>query len=223
VRALSEWVSKERLGPELPRPREHLTASVTEALAFQREVGGPVVAKASGVAHKSDQGLVRGSLDADTLRACWEALAAAGDGHVLVAEQRATDLELLVGGLRDSQFGPLVSVGMGGVRAEVDPDVAFLLAPVEPGELERALRSLRASPLLFGFRGRPPVDLDALGRVVDAVARLLTDDPSVIEIDCNPVSIDDGQPYVLDALVVVTDDSDATADPTTDRTRSTTP
>ena len=165
-----------------------------------------MVAKASGVAHKSERGLVRTGLDEVGLRECWADLAAAGDGSVLVAEQRTGELELLVGGVRDPQFGPLVTVGIGGVTAEVDPDLAVLLAPLEVGELERAVRGLRAAPLLFGFRGRAPVDLDALARIADAVARLLVSDPRVLEVDCNPVVIDHGTPWVLDALVVLADD-----------------
>lgn len=209
--ALSEWESKERLGTALPRPRERLTATVEEAVDHQHRVGSLVVAKASGVAHKSEQGLVRRGLDDAALCKCWAELAAAGDGTVLVAEQRTGELELLVGGVRDPQFGPLVTVGLGGVTAEVDPDLAFLLAPVEPGELERAIRRLRAAPLFFGFRGRPLVDLDALAQVVDAVGRLLVTDPRVVEIDCNPVLVDDGQPWVLDALVILADDDERPA------------
>lgn len=208
--ALSEWESKARLGAALPRPRERLSATVEEAVEHQRRVGAPVVAKASGVAHKSERGLVRAGLDAAGLEECWAELAAAGDGTVLVAEQRAGELELLVGGVRDPQFGPLVTVGLGGVAAEVDPDLAFVLAPLEPGELERAIRRLRAAPLFFGFRGRAPVDLEALAQIVDAVGGLLLTDPRVLEIDCNPVLVDGGRPWVLDALVVLADD-DGTA------------
>jgi len=208
VIALTEWESKERIGAALPRPQERLTTTVEEAVDHQRHVGGPVVAKASGVAHKSEQGLVRRGLDAAGLQECWADLAAAGDGSVLIAEQRTGELELLVGGIRDPQFGPLVTVGLGGVTAEVDPDLVFLLAPLEPGELERAIRRLRAAPLFFGFRGRTPVDLDALADVVDGVGQLLLADPTVLEIDCNPVLVDDGRLWVLDALVILADDGD---------------
>ena len=200
--ALSEWESKELLGPGLPRPRERRTTGVEDAAAFAVEVAGPVVAKASGVAHKTEGGLVRLDLDADALGSCWAELADAGDGTVLVAEQVRGELELIVGGLRDPQFGPLVSVGLGGVATEVFADVAFVLAPPEPGELDRALDRLRAAPLLDGHRGQRAVDRAALHAVVDAVAGLLHRDPSVVEIDCNPVLVVDGRPIVVDALVV---------------------
>jgi hypothetical protein len=201
MKALSEWASKAALG-DIPRPVERLTRSAADAVAFARQLGRPVVAKASDMAHKTDFGAVRLGLDPDGLAQAWPELAALGDGTVLVAEQVDADLELIVGGLRDPQFGPVVSVGLGGVAAEVLNDVVFLLAPVAPGELERALGELRGAALLNGHRGRVPLDRAGLSKIVDAVARLLVDDESVVEIDCNPVLVSRGRPLVADALVV---------------------
>lgn len=198
--ALSEWESKLALG-DVPRPAEALTETAEEAVEFAARFPR-VVAKASGVAHKTERGGVRTGLDATGVGAAWRELAAAGDGRVLVAEQVDAELELIVGGLRDPQFGPVISVGLGGVAAEVLRDAAFVLAPPEPGELERALRGLRSAPLLDGWRGAPPVDRAALARIVEAVARLLVEDESVLEVDCNPVLVRRGQPLVADALVV---------------------
>lgn len=202
ITALTEWESKELLGPQLPVPRESRTTTVDEAVRLAAEWGCPVVAKASGVAHKSDAGLVRLGLDADALPTAWAELAAGGDGTVLIAEQVSGELELIVGGRRDDTFGALVTVGLGGVAAEVLDDVAVLLSPPLPGELDAALDGLRGARLLAGYRGSPPVDRASLGRVVAAVADLLDRDPNVLEIDCNPVLVRDGQPVVLDALVV---------------------
>jgi acetate---CoA ligase (ADP-forming) subunit beta len=202
VVALSEWESKLLLGPELPTPHEKRTTSAEEARVFAEEIGAPVVAKSSGVAHKSDDGLVRLGLRPDDVAACWNELAASGDGTVLIAEQIRGDVELIVGGSRDPSFGPLITVGLGGVAAEVFADVAVLLSPPESGELDQALARLRGSPLLDGYRGAPPVDRDALARIVDLVAAVLDRDPDVVEIDLNPVLVCDGSPAVLDALVV---------------------
>jgi hypothetical protein len=195
---LTEWQSKALLG-DVPRPREALTRSRQEAVAFARSLRVPVVAKASGLAHKTERGGVR--LDAD-VAAVWDELAALGDGSVLVAEQVRGDLELIAGGLRDRQFGAIVSIGLGGVAAEVLRDVAFLLAPTVPGELDRAIARLRCAPLLDGHRGRPPVDRAALQRILDAIAGLLVSDPTVVEVDVNPILVRDGCPLVADALVV---------------------
>jgi hypothetical protein len=202
MRALNEWQSKAALGPGLPRPRETLTRSPGEAAAFALDLGRPVVAKASGPSHKTEAGLVRRGLDDKTVAACWEELARAGDGTVLVAEEVDADLELIAGGIRDPQFGPLVSIGLGGVAAEVLRDTAFILAPPEPGELEQAIAALKCAPLLNGFRGKPAVDQAALLSIVEAIANLLLEDESVVEAECNPVLVSAGRPLVADALVV---------------------
>ena len=208
MKTLSEWESKRRLA-DLPYPREALTGSREEAERFVSALGKPVVAKASGVAHKTEGGLVRFGVTASTVGPIWDQLAAAGDGKVLLAEQVAAELELIVGGYRDPSFGPLVIIGIGGIAAEIFGDVVALLAPPEPGEVANAVAQLSGRKLLQGIRGGPPVDIDALARVVDTVARLLVEDPSVAEVDCNPVMVCQGAPMVVDALVVLADHASA--------------
>jgi len=204
MKALSEWESKRRL-EGLPYPKEALTASSDEAVKFVTALGRPVVAKASGVAHKTEGGLVRFGVTAQTVGPIWEELAAAGDGKVLLAEQLSAELELIVGGYRDPSFGPLVTIGVGGIAAEIFGDVVALLAPPEAGEVAAAVKQLSGRKLLQGIRGGPPVDLDALATIVDRVAGLLVKDPTVAEIDCNPVMVCKGVPRVVDALVVLAD------------------
>jgi acetate---CoA ligase (ADP-forming) subunit beta len=199
--ALSEWDSKALLGPALPRPNEIRATSREAAVDFAIGLDR-VVAKASGVAHKTEGGLVRLDLDHTGVAACWQELADAGDGTVVVAEQLRADFELIAGGVRDPQFGPLVSLGFGGILAEVLEDVAFVLAPPEPGELEQAISRLRGARLFSGFRGRPGPDRAALTAIVDAISDLLLSDERVVEIDCNPILVCDGRPFVADALVV---------------------
>ncbi len=205
MKTLSEWESKRRLGDGLPLPKEMLAASRGQAREFAAMVGGAVVAKASGVAHKTEGGLVRFGLGVQDIEAAWDALAAAGDGTVLLAEQISADLELIVGGYRDPGFGPLVTIGIGGIAAEIFGDVVAILAPPEKGEVAAAVQRLAGRRLLEGIRGKPPVDLEALEQVVGVVSRLLVADATVAEIDCNPVMVRGGQPVVADALVVLCD------------------
>lgn len=208
MKTLSEWESKQRLAG-LPYPREALTTSREDAEKFIAALGKPVVAKASGVAHKTEGGLVRFGVTTETVGPIWDQLAAAGDGKVLLAEQLSAELELIVGGYRDPSFGPLVTIGIGGIAAEIFGDVVALLAPPEPGEVAAAVKQLSGRKLLQGIRGGPPVDIDALARVVGTVADLLVKDPTVAEVDCNPVMICRGEPRVVDALVVLADGAGA--------------
>lgn len=208
MKTLTEWQSKRRLDG-LPYPKERLSTSRAQAREFVAALARPVVAKASGVAHKTEGGLVRFGVDERSIEAVWAELAAAGDGPVLLAEHLTAELELIVGGYRDPGFGPLVTVGIGGIAAEVFGDVVALLAPPEAGELAAALQQLSGRKLLQGIRGGPPVDIEALARILNVVADLLIKDPSVAEIDCNPVMVCRGRPTVVDALVVLSDDAAA--------------
>jgi acyl-CoA synthetase (NDP forming) len=176
--------------------------------------GGPVALKLDAVdlAHKTEAGGVRLDLVGEaTIRAASGELRRAASRAgislrgLLVEPMAAPGVELIVGGRRDAVFGPAVLVGLGGVLAEVLDDVAVLLAPVTLDEVRSRLMTLRAAPILRGVRGRPGVDVDALARVVVAVGDLLVADPSIVEIDCNPVIAGTDGALAVDALVVVSD------------------
>ena len=186
---------------------ERRTASLTEAADAVAELRAPLVAKASGIAHKSERGLVHLGLSPKEVLDAWQELADAGDGTVLVAEFIQGELELVVGGLRDPHFGPAIPIGLGGVAAEVFNDTVTVLAPPEPGEVESAVRALRGAPLLHGNRGTEPVDLHALETIIQHLSDALSDHDDIVEIDCNPVIITNGSPTVVDVLIVVRDRS----------------
>jgi hypothetical protein len=99
-------------------------------------------------------------------------------------------LDLLVSAHGDEVFGPVLTIGAGGVAAEVDRDVAHLAIPFDDGELLRALRGLRLWPHLAGFRGKPPCDLRVLARAARAIAEAYVSEASVIaEIEVNPLRV----------------------------------
>ena len=199
---LSEWESKQRL-QDLPLVPERRTASLTEAADAVAELRTPLVAKASGIAHKSERGLVRLNLSPEEVLNAWTELADAGDGTVLVAEFIQGELELVVGGLRDPHFGPAVTIGLGGVAAEVFRDTVTILAPPEPGEVESAVAALRGAPLLHGYRSTAPIDLHALQAIIRTVADALIKHNDILEIDCNPVVVRNGKPTAVDVLLIV--------------------
>lgn len=203
MKTLNEWESKRRLGDDLPCPREILAASREEAEQFAASIDGPIVAKASGVAHKTEGGLVRLGLGKPEIGSSFDELASAGDGTVLLAEQLNAELELIVGAYRDPSFGPLVTVGIGGIAAEIFKDLVAILAPPEEGEVAEALEQLQGRELLKGIRGGEPLDVKELSRIIGCVASLMASDENVSEIDCNPVMVCGGRPLVADALVVL--------------------
>ncbi len=108
-------------------------------------------------------------------------------GVLVQAMARPGAHELLLGTVRDAQFGPLVVVGFGGIYVEVLKDTATRLAPVSIAEAREMLGELRMAPALRGARGRPPVDLDALADAMHRFSRLAAETPGLVELEINPL------------------------------------
>ena len=180
------------------------------------DLGFPVVVKVASpdVTHKSEwaggAGVAVGLDSAEDVRdAADRILSAAGeagiDADVLVERALDTDAgtEVIVGGLRDPSFGPVVLTGLGGVFTELFEDTSHRLAPVDRAEARSAIEELRAARLLEGFRGGPRADVDALADVVVAVGDLVCEHDAVAEVDVNPVLAGADGAVALDALVVL--------------------
>jgi acyl-CoA synthetase (NDP forming) len=182
-----------------------------EALAAAAELGYPVVLKALGRLHKSeDGGVVLGLHDEAELAAALDDLArrlAPESFSVETAEDVAAGFELLVGARRDARFGPLVLVAAGGIQAEVLRDTAVALAPVDEAGAEALIRSLAAAPPLTGARGRQPLDVAAAARAVASLSRFGAAHPEIAEVEVNPLLVRRvGEGAVgLDARVVLAD------------------
>ena len=206
--SLDEHASKQILGAVgVPVVEERLVASSDEATAVAARLGFPVVMKGliPGIVHKTELGLVRLGIAAEGEAAAqFDALTEAmkGTGSVLVQRQVRAELELIVGLIRDPQFGPCVMLGLGGVMAEVFRDSVFAVAPLSHVDALRLIGRLDAQQLLDGFRGTLPVDRDALARLLVRVGQLGCACASIQEIDINPVMVSNGQPVAVDASVI---------------------
>lgn len=172
----------------IPVCRQRLVHSLAEAEAAAELLGYPVAVKVAGVVHKSDIGGVRlGIGGAEQLRSAYQRMAGVASDGLLLQPMVAGDAEIIVGGMQDPVFGPVVMVGAGGVFADLVADRRFLLAPVGVGQTAAAIGQLRLARVLDGYRGRPPVSRQALAELVSRVAALVDDLPEVAEIDLNPV------------------------------------
>lgn len=208
---LSEWASKQLLGGiGVPLAPERLAADAEEAVCAAGAIGFPVVIKLNGerIAHKSERRLVRlGLADSSAVAAAASellALTSADDGEVdlLVAPMVPGLRELIVGALRDRQFGPTVMLGVGGVLAEAMADVVFRPAPLDLVTADEMIDELRTGALLGAFRGEEAVDRAGLAGVLVALGRLLEDRDDVASVDVNPLIVrPDGKPVAVDALV----------------------
>jgi acyl-CoA synthetase (NDP forming) len=190
----------------LPVPAGCRASGTDEAVAAARSLGFPVALKALGIAHKSEHGAVRLNLhDAAAVRAAAEALAGSGSGLYVERMVSGSIAELIVGITRDPIFGPVMTIGSGGVLVELLKDSATLLLPATRGEIEAALKSLKLFPLLDGYRGRPKADVDA---AIDAIAGLaafaVSQAGAIEELDINPLIVCEKGAFIADALLVGT-------------------
>ncbi len=188
-------------------PAEGTAASVEDALSVAGQIGYPVVVKTAraGLLHKTEAGgVILNVRDGSALREACRALAERfGPAPVLVQQQVAPGLELLVGGRRDPLFGPTVVFGLGGVFAELLREVSVRLAPLGPDEATAVLREGRAAAALRGFRGTPPCDDGTLAVVLVGVGDLLVDQPAISEVDVNPLIARGDLAVAVDALIIV--------------------
>lgn len=186
-----------------------LSRDPDEAVQVAAELGYPLVMKgvSPAVLHKSDLGLVLVDIrDEDALREGFALLQERGGENleaVLVERMVTGDREFVVGMSRDEQFGPVVMFGLGGVLTEALNDVAFGVAPLSEREAEDLLGSFHSHRLLGGFRGSPPVDRDALVRMIRAAGQMALDHPEIRELDVNPVLVDGDAPIAADALITL--------------------
>jgi acyl-CoA synthetase (NDP forming) len=211
-----EWLGKKVLAAAGIRvPAGDLAKSADEAVSVAKRVGYPVAMKAQSAAltHKTEAGgVILNLADEKAVREAWTRLNASVakaapdvklDG-ALIEVMSPKGVELMVGAKRDPAWGPVVLVGLGGIWVEALGDVRILPADATREMIVEALQKLRTAKLLNGFRGTPPVDLDAVAATVQAVGRLMLTVPEIVEVDVNPlVAHAKGQGVTaLDALIV---------------------
>lgn len=188
--------------------RGRLVNSADEAVSAAESLGFPVVVKlaARSVVHKSDAGGVKlGLQDTSAVRtACKEIAdglkAAEPSPAYLVQEQIAPGTELIVGVTRDEQFGAVITVGFGGIFAELVKDVSVAPAPVTPIRALEMLRGLRMWPLLSGTRGSAAKDVEAAAAAIARLSWLGADlDERLVEFEINPLIVLESGAVAVDA------------------------
>lgn len=201
----------------LPFGPGKLATNLDEAVAAASTLGYPVALKiqAADIPHKSDVGGVHLNVaDEPSLIKSWERLTAdvaaacpgVGTDGVFVEPMNKGGVELILGLRHDPDWGPVLLIGLGGVMAELLKDVAIVPANASPEKMEQAIRSLKGAPLLEGYRGSEPCDIDALVSAMGALGRVIATHPEISELDINPfMARAAGQGAVgLDALILVT-------------------
>jgi len=199
----------------IPVPQGALARDLAEAKEIAARIGYPVVLKAQAreLAHKSDIGGVILAIADDTaLAAAWQRLTAsvrrsrpdlALEG-ILVESEAAPGIEMLVGARRDPDWGPVLIIGLGGIWVETLHDVRLLPPGLDVARIVAEIGRLRGANLLTGGRGAAPADIEALAAVVARVGALVRIEPTIAEIELNPLVVyPKGRGVMaLDALLV---------------------
>ena len=192
---------------KIPRAPGMLVQNLDDAQRAARDLGFPVAAKivATGLAHKSEIGGVFLNISShDELTRDYgqlEQLSIEGKQGVLIQKMVTGDYELFAGAKHDDVFGPIIVFGLGGIYVEIIKDSVIRLAPFTDAEAKQMIQSAKFYPILAGARGKPPIDVDAVARILSRLSVLATEQPDAKSIDLNPIMVTSDGAIVADAKV----------------------
>ena len=213
---IPEFAAKKILADAgIPVPRAALAKDLNDAQRAAAQIGYPVVLKAQSAAlsHKSDVGgVVLGIADDASLANAWRKLHAdiakarpdlQLDG-ILIEAMARPGVELILGARNDPDWGPSLTVGLGGVWTEALHDARVMPAWLAPSAIADELRKLKGAVLLTGYRGKPALDIDAVAEIAAKLGQFVSAHPEVAEIDINPLVVyPSGEGAIaVDALIV---------------------
>ena len=199
---------------EIPTPESSVVTSIDQAVEKANEIGYPVVLKivSPQIVHKTDfGGVVLNVENEKELTIQYGKLVAgvksrepsAAIHGVLVEKMMQPSTEVIVGGLRDKQFGPTVMFGLGGIFAEVYDDVTFRVAPIDRVDALNMIHGLRGSKILEGVRGKAPLDLDEVVKVLTGVSGMMCQHDTIGQLDLNPVILYPNGACAVDARIIL--------------------
>jgi acyl-CoA synthetase (NDP forming) len=198
----------------IPVTRFELARSEEEAVKLANTIGFPIVLKivSPDVIHKSDAGAVVVNLNTtDDVRHGYNQILQnvkknvpkARIVGVLVQEMAPPSTEVIVGAIKDPQFGPAIMFGLGGVFVEVLKDVTFRVAPITEEDAREMITEVKAYPLLKGYRNTPPADINAIAEILLNTSRLVMDHMEIKELDLNPVIVYEKGAKTVDARIIL--------------------
>ena len=183
---------------QVPVQSGGIALTADEAVALAEKVGWPVAVKLASheVMHKTEYGGVHLNLSSE--QSVREAFGSIRNGlvqrnqlsameGVLVQPMVTGGVEVMVGVTHDSVFGPLIAFGLGGIHVEILGDVQFRITPLTEDDAVQMIRGIKGYPLLKGYRGHPPADVEAIKDVLLRISRLVEEIPEILELDLNPV------------------------------------
>ena len=212
---LTEVESKELLKKAgIPVVEAKLAQSKKEAISISKEMGFPIVLKISSpdVIHKSDSGGVKlglanatqvGKAYSEIISSVKQAYPKAQIQGVSVQPMAPPGVEVIVGMSKDSQFGPVLMFGLGGILVEVLKDVSFRIVPVTERDAREMIREIKGYPILEGYRGQKPASIPALEKLIVKVSQFVEKNPQIKELDLNPIFAYPDKAVAVDARIIL--------------------
>lgn len=202
---------------DIPVGDYKLLNNAKEAVDYANSIGYPVVAKAMSpdIVHKTEAGVIKLNLNsAEEVENAYSQIIdnamkynpnakIAGVNVQKMAENGV--VEIIIGSMRDTNFGPVLMFGLGGIFVEIFKDVSYRVCPITKEEANKMVRSIKAFPLLDGYRGQQKADINALVDTITKCCKLLSENPEINELDLNPVIMfEDGKGLmVVDARIIL--------------------
>jgi acyl-CoA synthetase (NDP forming) len=212
---LTEIESKALLSEAgIPVIQTRLVTSKEEAIVISKKLGFPVVLKivSPEIIHKSDAGGVKlGLKTSKQVEEGYEGILSSVkqkyphaiiDG-MSVQKMARPGTEVIVGMTKDSQFGPVLMFGLGGIFVELLKDVSFRIVPLEREDAREMIREIKGYPMLEGFRGKEAADISILEEILLKVSRFVDDHPEIKELDLNPIFAYKDGAVAVDARVIL--------------------
>lgn len=198
----------------IPTPAYALAKTANEALTAAKSMGFPVVLKivSPDVLHKSDVGGVVIGVEnekevernyAEIMNNLFKKVPDADIMGILVEKQMPKTTEVIVGGIRDEQFGPTVMFGLGGIFVELFKDVVFRIAPVTETEALEMIKEIKGYSVLNGYRGAERLDIQQLARTVVTISELISDIGEIKEVELNPLLVYTEGVTAIDARIII--------------------
>jgi acyl-CoA synthetase (NDP forming) len=196
----------------MPTPPFAVAQSPSEAGALAMKVRFPVVLKivSQDILHKTDAGGVLLDLNSrEQVEEGYNRIITKAQSYnekarisgILVQHMAPKGVEVIVGGLRDSQFGPTVLFGLGGIFVEALKDASFRVAPLSDLDCRQMIREIRAYSILQGARGQPAADEEAIVSILQATSRVMMENNIVRQMDLNPVIVYATGASIVDARI----------------------
>ena len=202
------------MGYNIPVTRFKVAHVQDEAERFAQQIGYPVALKivSPDVLHKWDVGGVMLDLKSATeVKDAYRKILENVKRHkpdakivgVIVQEMVTPSTEVIVGSTKDPQFGPALMFGLGGIFVEILKDVAFRIAPITETDAREMITEVKGYPILKGYRGQPPADIDAIVKILVNTSRLVMDHDEIKELDLNPVMVYEKGAKAVDARIIL--------------------